>query len=224
MKTWVMSCIWAVVLTMGAWASEGARTVSVVGEGQVALVPDMAILSLGVTHEDSSAKAAMDRVSGDVRALMAVLEEAGVAARDVQTEQLSVQPVWDRDNGARQITGYAARNSLSVRVRALEGLGAVLDAALNAGSNAFGGLRFQVQDSSAAEAEARAAAVADATRRARQMTDAAGVTLGPIVTMSEQGGGGRPEMFAAAWSADMPVAAGEVVVTARVAITFDLLP
>jgi len=224
MRTWMMAGIVMLAMTTAGLAADETGSVSVVGEGQSAGAPDMAVVSLGVTHSDASAKAAMDRVSADARALLDVLDGFGVAPRDVQTQQVGVQPLWNNDHGHRHIAGYVARNGLSVRVRDLSQLGAVLDAALNVGSNDFGGVQFLLADPAKALAEARADAVRDARMRATQMAEAAGVTLGPIVTMSEQGGGGRPEMFAAARSSDVPVASGEVAVTARVAITFALMP
>lgn len=209
-----------------AIAQEQGAVLSVSGEGQVAVASDMAVISLGVVHVDKTAGAAMARVSDDARALIEVLTAQGVEPRDVQTSQLSVNPVWDGGAGSRPrtITGFEARNAVNVRVRDLDVLGGVLDQVLAVGANTFGGLRFQLQDSRAAEAEARAAAVRDAMEKAAQLSDAAGVQLGAVMTISEGGGAARPEMFAAARASDMPVAAGELVVTARVAMTFALVP
>ena len=225
MKSVVMCAAFVMALATASLAQEAPRTLSVVGEGQAEAAPDMAVISLGVTHTDASAKAAMDRVSADASALLTTLSGMGVEPRDVQTDQLSISPLWNNDDGARDITGFVARNSVSVRVRNIAGLGAVLDAALTAGSNDFNGLRFQLQDSAEAEAEARAAAVRDAIARATQLAEAAGVTLGPIQTITEQGDSGmRPEMFATARASDMPIAPGELSLSARVAVTFDLIP
>ncbi|WP_415402412.1 SIMPL domain-containing protein [Tateyamaria sp. SN3-11] len=225
MKSVVMCVAIVMAFATASLAQEAPRTLAVVGEGSAEAAPDMAVISLGVTHTDASAKAAMDRVSADASALLSTLSGMGVEPRDVQTDQLSISPLWNNDEGARDITGFVARNSLSVRVRNIGALGAVLDAALSAGSNDFNGLRFQLQDSTDAKAEARAAAVADAIARATQLAEAAGVTLGPIQTITEQGDSGmRPEMFAAARASDMPVAPGELSLSARVSVTFDLIP
>ena len=207
-----------------AVADTPSRLVSVVGQGRVASTPDMAVMSLGVTHEAKTAGAAMDMVNADAVTLLEALAALGVAARDVQTDQLSVSPLWSKGDGARQITGYVARNAVSVRVRDLARLGAVMDAALAAGSNDFNGLRFSMQDPAPIEAQARAAAVKDAMARAAQLAEAAGVTLGPIVALSEQGGGSQPRMMARASSEDMAIATGEVSISASVSMTFDLIP
>jgi len=224
MRVMAMSVVLVLGLVCGAWAETKPATLSVTGEGQVAIVPDMAVISLGVVHRDSTAKVAMDKVSADAQALIAALTELQIDARDIQTDQLSVNPVYQGDyNQGRKIVGFEARNSVSIRVRNLDGLGGVLDAALSAGSNTFNGLRFTLQDARTAEAEARASAVRDAMARAAQMAEAAGLSVGAILSMSEAGSGPRPEMFAAAArSADIPVSAGELTVTARVSMSFAL--
>ncbi|WP_223423745.1 SIMPL domain-containing protein [Tateyamaria pelophila] len=200
------------------------RHLSVVGSGQVAAEPDMAVISLGVAHQAETARVAMDMVNAEASALLAALAALDIAPRDVQTEQLSVSPLWDNSNQTRSIDGYVARNTVSVRVRDLPRLGAVMDAALSAGSNEFDGLRFTVQDPAQLEAQARKAAVEDAMARAADLAEAAGVTLGPVVTLTEQGGRGQPMMMAAARSEDMAIATGEVTISASVSMTFDLIP
>lgn len=225
--------IWSAVLALGLAAQgyaqeakdDASRHISVVGIGEVAAAPDMAVISLGVTHQAKTAGAAMDQVNASARALLDALTGLDVAARDVQTDQLSVSPVWNNSNTApRRIDGYVAQNSVSVRVRDLSRLGTILDAALDAGSNDFNGLRFTMQDASGFESKARKAAVKDAIARATELAEAAGVTLGPLVTMSEQGGRMQPVMMAAARSEDMAFASGEVSIRASVAMTFDLMP
>ncbi len=220
----LIGVIWAMMASLAAAQTQGP-VLSVSGEGQVAVAPDMAVISLGVVHVDKTAGAAMAKVSDDARALLDVLTAQGIEARDIQTSQLSINPVWKGDGSSpRTITGFEARNAVTVRVRALDGLGAVLDQVLDAGTNTFGGLRFELQDPSAAQAEAREAAVKDAMHKAAQLSAAAGTQLGDVLSISEGSNAPRPEMFAAARSADVPVAAGELVVSVRVAMTFALAP
>lgn len=146
----------------------------------------MAVISLGVVNVEKTAGDAMAKVNADAAALIAVLSEQGIEARDIQTSQLSVNPVWSSyDSNDRKITGFEARNAVTLRVRELDGLGGVLDQVLEVGANTFNGLQFQLQDPSAAEAEARAAAVRDAMEKAAQLSEAAGVGLGPVLSLSE---------------------------------------
>ncbi|KIC48367.1 SIMPL domain-containing protein [Tateyamaria sp. ANG-S1] len=218
--------LWMMLAPFAAAQQGEMPVLSVTGEGQVAVAPDMAVISLGVVHVDETAGAAMAQVSEDATALINALLERGVAVRDIQTAQLSVGPVWSAyDSNERTITGFEARNTVRVRVRDLDGLGEILDEVLAVGANTFNGLSFELQDSSTVEAEARAAAVRDAMQKAAELSGAADLTLGPVLSLSEGVEGPRPEMFAAAArSADVPIAAGELLVTARVSMQFALEP
>jgi hypothetical protein len=217
----------ASLIAGAALAEEGAR-ITITGEGRVAAVPDMATVTLGVSAEAPTARAAMDETSAGVAALMATLAEAGIEPRDVQTSGLFLNPVWTQPTSGAEpprITGFSAANTVTVRVRAIEGLGGVLDGVLDAGANTFQGLSFGLQDPEPRLDEARQAAVADARRKAELIATAAGVTLGEVVSIAEDQGMASPApMFRmeAAMADAVPVAAGETLVTARVTIVWEI--
>ena len=217
--------IWFCATGVG-WTEE-MRAITVVGQGSVAAVPDMATISMGVTHEASVAAEAMAQVSAGVTAVLNRLSEAGVEARDMQTSSLSLQPVWSNhgNDGSQppRITGFVASNQVTVRVRDLSGLGAVLDTVVQDGANTFNGLQFAMQEPAPLEAEARAAAVRDGMARAAQLAEAAGVTLGPVRSISENGPvQGMMMEMAAARSMDKAVAAGELSLEAQVSMVFSI--
>ena len=212
----------------GAAASEAERVITVTGRGSVEMAPDMATISLGVMEQAEEARAAMSATSEAVTAILERLEAVGIESRDVQTDNLSLQPVWSRSNTNNeppQVVGFVARNTLSIRVRDLDTLGRTLDAVVQDGANTFNGLRFSVQDQKPAIAKARAAAVQDGIARATQLAEAAGVKLGPVQSISEQGGVVRPrmmEMADARMASDVPVAEGEVSLSAQVSMVFSI--
>ncbi|MEP2640534.1 SIMPL domain-containing protein [Roseobacter sp.] len=218
----------ALALTMiaGLAVAQDTRGITTTGVGSVDSLPDMATIRLGVTHQAADAARAMAATSEGVRAVLDRLQAAGVAPRDMQTDQLALQPVWSNSNTVpRQITGFQARNTLTVRVRDMNALGGVLDLVVQGGANTFSGLSFGLQDPKPAQDAARAAAVEDAIDRARQLADAAGVSLGPVQSISEHGGGARPQMMemTARSVSDIPVAAGELTVSAQVTIVFAIV-
>jgi uncharacterized protein len=227
----ISSLVVAVVVGLGAvspvLADDTAR-ITVSGEGRVEAAPDMATLSLGVTTQADTAAAALAANSQQLAVVLDRLRAAGIAARDLQTSGLSMQPNWDySNNAAPRITGYVASNMLTVRVRALDTLGTVLDSAVRDGANTFNGLGFALADPAAALDEARRRAVADARHKAELLAEAAGVTLGPVVSISEGGGGGQPAPMyrSAAMAAEaVPVAEGEVLLSAQVSIVYAILP
>ena len=209
--------------------AQAPAQITVTGEGVVEGAPDIATLSLGVTTTGTTAAEAMAANSQALNAVMARLTAAGIAERDLQTTNLSINPNWTSyDNGAGQrIDGYTASNQLTVRIRDLAGLGPVLDAAIQDGANTLNGLSFGLAEPRPAMDAARAAAVADARARATLLVEAAGAKLGRIVSITEGGGYSQPApMFRQAAEAmnAVPVAAGEIATTATVTIVFEINP
>jgi uncharacterized protein len=121
---------------------------------------------------------------------------------------------------------YTATNSVEVTIRNLDLAGKVLSAATSAGANQLYGLRFEIEDPSPLQLEARKAAVADARQRAERLAQLAGVKLGPAqsITESDGGGAGPMPMYAAANRMDSsaPVERGEVTITSTVQIVYSL--
>ncbi|WP_226341087.1 SIMPL domain-containing protein [Gemmobacter serpentinus] len=205
-----------------------APMIQVTGEGRVASAPDMAVISLGVTTEGDNAAEALAANSAAIARVIDNLRAAGMADRDIQTSGLSINPNWQSDmsKGGSTISGYIASNMIAVRVRALDTLGATLDAAVKDGANTLNGVEFALQDPAPALAEARKRAVADALAKAQLMAEAAGAKLGAIQSIVEGGGEMPPmpmmRMAAEASAGAVPVAAGETATQARVTIVWQL--
>lgn len=207
--------------------AEGQGQITVTGEGVVDGVPDMAVLSLGVTTQGQTAAEAMAENSAALAKVLEKLKASGIEDRDLQTSNLSLNPNWSNyDNSSGQkITGYTASNLLTVRVRALPALGGVIDAAISDGANALNGLSFALSEPRPALDAARKAAVADARAKAELLAGAAGASLGPILSITEGGGAPVPgPMFRAeAMMSDAaPIAAGEISTTAVVTIVYQI--
>ncbi|MBI1416563.1 MAG: DUF541 domain-containing protein [Limimaricola sp.] len=204
--------------------AQAARTISVTGEGQSAAKPDMAAIRLGVSKDAPSASDAVAAMSADMAQVLAALKEAGIADIDLQTSGLSLNERYSRpdENGNTTLVGFTASTDLTVRVRDLDKLGSILDTVVRTGANRLNGISFDLQDPGPATDAARRAAVADGIARARLYAAAAGVTLGPLLTLDEAGGGSpTPVMMEARFAAaPVPVAAGEVSVSASVQMTF----
>jgi uncharacterized protein YggE len=225
-----MRVLFATALTLFAFAAqaqEAPRTITVIGEGEVTASPDLALVTLGAQSEADTAAEALDATSQAVAAALAVLEEAGIEARDIQTSGVSLSPrmVWPTSgNGAPRIEGYVASNQLTVRVRDLAALGGVLDAVVSSGANTLGGVSFALADPRAAEDAARRAAVGDARARAELYSEAAGVTLGVVREISDEGfSRPMPRMIAAEAAmsdAAPPGAPGELTISDRVRMVF----
>lgn len=208
-------------------ASVGKITVT--GEGSVNAAPDMATILVGVSTEGPTAGGALADNSALLAAVLAKLTEVGIEDRDIQTSGLSMVPQFTYDqSGVDQtpdITGYIVNNSLSVRVRALPTLGGVLDAMVQSGANSINGVSFGLIDPKPLMDQARSLAVADARRKAELLAVAAGGTLGPVLSINETSVYASPmpmPMFGGrdAAKSSVPVAEGEVGVTALVMVEF----
>jgi uncharacterized protein YggE len=216
-------------LSAPAFAEPPVPTLTVSGEGRVSVAPDMATVTVGVVTEADTAKQALEANNALLATTLARLKSSAIEDRDIQTTGLSLGPRYDynrtKPDGTAQITGFIASNNVTVRVRALPGLGEVLDAVVSDGANTLGGVTFGLQNPDPVTDEARKAAVADARHKAELYAAAAGVTLGQIQSISEQTGYSQPVPMAEASfkaASPVPVQAGEVDVTADVTIVWQI--
>ncbi|MBV0892217.1 SIMPL domain-containing protein [Paracoccus sp. Z118] len=207
-----------------------AATLTTQGEGTAQVQPDMATVSVGVTVQAPTAAQAMADNATRQQAVIDALRLQGVEDRDIQTSNLNLSPVHDYSQDGRPpvVTGYQAQNIVTVTVRDLTGLGAVLDRLVSAGANEVQGIGFGRDDLQGTEDEARRKAVESARHRAEVLADAAGLRLGRLVSLSDGGGrsGPVPVMRMAmqdSAAAPTPIAAGELSVTAQVGTTYELV-
>ncbi len=202
-------------------------------EGVVVVWGVVAVLTLTVTREAKTARAALDANSEAMGQVLEAMQAQGIEARDLQTSNFSIQPRYSyppRQAGAPteppSIEGYTVRNSLTVRVRDIEKVGAILDQSVTLGVNEGGSIVFTNDDPSEAIDKARAQAVRDATARARTLAEAASVKLGKILEIAEQTGRPQPmpvaraEMAMASAADAVPVAVGENRYTVAVSMSF----
>lgn len=217
-------------LPMAAAAAEqdGVGKLTLTGEGIVAMAPDMATVTLGAVAENPEAAIAMAELRERMSEIMAQVEAAGIEERDVQTSGLSLSPRWKGDYRKSEAPGietFVAASQIVLRIRDLDALGPLIDKLIADGANEFRGLQFGLQAPQPAQDDARRAAVAEARRKAELYAEAAGVTLGPILSIDEHGGV-QPRMMRAEMASmagdSMPIAAGELEVRASVGVTWAL--
>ncbi len=206
------------------------RNISLTGHGEVQMAPDMALVSIGTVDQAATAAEALAANNASMAAVMAVLKAAGIAGKDMQTSNFLVQPRYDYGNSTQppRLVGYEVSNTLTVTVRHLDTLGALLDKSVASGSNRIDGISFRLADPDAALDEARKRAAADAARKARLYAAALGVNLGPILSVAESGGLPPPvamqmkAMGAEAASAEVPIARGEQTVSVDANIVWEI--
>jgi uncharacterized protein YggE len=205
------------------------RTIVVNGVGEVSATPDRAHVSAGVVSQAPTAAAALTANNTAMARVMETLRGANILPQNIQTSNFSVSPQYEPFRPdqpqpmPQRIIGYQVSNQVTVMVDDLARLGTVLDALVRAGANQLGGISFSFRDPKPLAEGARREAVEDAAAKARTLAAAAGVTLGPVISIQEGGGGfpiPRPMAFEAAQARDVAIAPGESTVSINVSMTY----
>ncbi|MEG6509076.1 SIMPL domain-containing protein [Methyloligella sp. 2.7D] len=203
------------------------RTISLTATGEVDSAPDLVEISTGVVSDAKSAADALEKNSKAMTKMIAALKAEGIAPKDIQTSNFSIRPRYDRPekNKPQVLVGYRVNNSLHLKVRDVKALGAILDKLVSLGANNIGNIAFGLADPAATEDEARKLAMKEAIARAELYAEAAGVKLGKVISINEQGGV-RPykavARMEAASAAPVPIEAGTTTTSITVNVTWEL--
>ena len=199
------------------------KLVTVTGEASIAAAPDAAVIRLGVSSQGKTARAASDANAKDMTAVLAAIKESSIADRDIQTTSLSLQPQYDpKQSGAARLIGFQVNNQVTIKIRDIGRLSAVLDRAIAAGANEMSGIEFVVSEQEKLLDQARAGAIADAHHKAELYANAAGMKIGRVVAISEEGlAPPRPYQPMRAGVAPA-IAPGEQTLRAVVTVSYEL--
>lgn len=209
-------------------------TLAITATGEVMREPDIAFIMTGVQTEAETAEAAMAQNRDAMNGVFEALREAGIEERNIQTANFQLNPRYDYIDGEngrrgkRVLAGYTVSNQVTAKVTDLDTLGATMDALVEAGGNTFNGIRFGLEDDTAARNEARRMAMQTAMERAELYAGAAGYEVERIVTINEyeRQDGPRPQMamtrMESADAAPTPISGGEVGYSVQVNVTFEL--
>jgi uncharacterized protein len=206
--------------------------ISVSGEAQVSVPPDLAEIDGGVTTEAKTAREASDANNAAMGKVLLALKTAGIAEKDFQTSRLSLQPQYANQNslpgktGPNVIVGYHASNRVTIRLHDVSKVAGTIDTLVGAGANEIGGISFTVSEASKLLDNARTEAIADSRRKAEIYAKAAGVTLGAPLSISE-GGAIMPmplRRMAVGMAVAAPVAQGEETLQVSVSVSWAIKP
>jgi uncharacterized protein len=204
------------------------------GEGRVTLTPDLASVELGVEAQAATVSEAQGLASDAMDKVMKSLTDNGVARKDIQTRFFNVARVtrWDDKAQTEAVIGYRVSNSVTVKIRALDKIGTIIDDVAEAGGDLtrINGINFTVEDPTAAQAQARDKAMTNARAKAEQLAKQGGVKLGSATYISESlstpyRAVAYPTMAADSKGAGgvmTPVSAGELDVIVDVQVTYSI--
>ena len=209
-----------------AGAAAGDRSVTVSGAASVGVKPDVARSTFGVETFLPTLQAALAENNRLMSSVIAKLKELGIADKDIQTVNFNVSVERSFDRGVPgPITGYRVTNSVRVTIRQLEKVGNIIDQAIGAGANSVGGISFGVSEVGPLQSQARARAVADAQAKAQELAKAAGIQLGPVISIVETGATVPQPVDRGAFAApqaSVPVEGGELSVSVSVQVVFGI--
>lgn len=218
------------VLSLGTAGAQEAvqEQVRVSGSGVVYGEPDQAVLELGVEATDPDARTVIDATSEAMTALQAALQAMGVDERDIRTVVFDLyreEPYGD--DGEPQPVRYRLIHLVEVTVRDVDAVGDLLAAAVEAGADRVGGVRFGLSDASELEAQARRVAVENARAKAEDLAEAAGRSVGRALSIDEGGMLPPPQptesrMMSLDAGGAAPVSAGQLAVRVDVYVVYAL--
>lgn len=217
---------------MAQQPQEQPRTLAVSATGTVELEPEQGVVLLAVESEAPTAQAAAAANAAKMTQLMTALRDQRIRDRDIRTVSYELRPEYSRQERGTEpprIASYRAVNMVQVTVDSVPRLGGVIDAAIGNGANRVANIRFQLRDPRAAHLEAVAVATRNARREAEVIAEAAGETLGPVVSINTGGYNPVPPPMpyarmdmAMAAEASTPVEGGTLTVVANVHIVYRL--
>ncbi|MFJ2237148.1 SIMPL domain-containing protein [Streptomyces sp. NPDC087859] len=205
-------------------------TVTVTGEGSAVAKPDIAVVGAGVEVTAKTTQAALNAQNEAAAALLKAVRAQGIADADIRTENVSLSPVYDYQDGESTLRGYRAAQSFSIKVREVAATGALITAVTEATGDAgrIDSVVFDLEDRRPLQARARKAAYRDAHAKATQYAELGGHRLGRLVSLSEGGTGYVLPVPPVAGDAPgagigaVPLAPGEIRATASVTAVYAL--
>lgn len=222
-----------VLMTTSLFASaqsyDPRRTVHVEGQAQAHVVPDRAVITLGVETEGPNAATVKADNDKSVRTMLSALKKIGVKDENISTTSLSLQPVYNyRPDGRREFVKYVMRNTVVVTIRDLSMFDAILSQGVISGGNVVDDIAFAVSNEKAIRDSLRIEAVKDARTRAEAVATAAGTRVGKPITISATNGYHDPQpylrnvMMKAEDASGSTVSGGQLVIRMNVSATFEL--
>jgi len=245
MKILLTSALLLFGLMTLSWPDQNQlRLISVTGDAEIKVVPDEVVLVLGVETSNLILKDAKYRNDQAVRAVMAVTDRYGIDRKNVQTDYFTIDPRYeDRpESGVYKhiFTGYFIRKNIVITLKDMSKYEDVLSGVLEAGANYVEGIQFMTTDLRKYRDQARENAIGAAKEKAEALAGKLGIKIGRAFSISEDGGywyyGNNNQRFAgqmqnassyagndgAAGPEGSTISPGQISVTARVSVSFEL--
>lgn len=220
--------------------NQPANTISISGKGEVSAVSDIATLSINLNKDGKTSKEAQTLLNESITKTLTYLKEQKIEDKDIKSEYGGVSPKYSYEKACYtypcpptdpKIVGYTATQSITVKVREVDNASVVRTGLTALGVTDISGPTFSIDNEDKIKEDARALAITDAKAKASVLANELGVTLGKVVSFSENVGGNYPMMYAEksvsmdSVSASAPAPTlpkGENKITSNVSITYEI--
>jgi hypothetical protein len=219
--------------------------ITVTGEAVVNVEPDKIVATFGIETSDMNVLTAKEKNNGVLKAAFAEIEALGIPQKDIQTDQLSIEPRYDSDYSKRSFIGHFVRNTFVVTLSDTAKVEELVTKMLESGVNYIHGIDFQTTKFKEYREQARTLALTAAREKADKMAAVLGQTVGSPIQINENYRGsnwgyysswspwgyGRGQGMAQNVIQDIPaesegtaetIALGKIAIRASVSVTFEL--
>jgi uncharacterized protein YggE len=208
------------------------RQISMDGEASMMVAPDMASISIGVETEGTSIADFKRDNDQRVSSIYEAVKGLGIPDKDIQTSELSIQPIYDYSSKRRKFLRYEMRNVVTITVRKLDIIEKVINVSVREGSNVLEGVLFIVSNRDALVDSLQVEAAKNARKRASDIASAVGAKLGKALTIAASRGEAPEPIYGRRAFARMddgvgneastPVSGGEMKLRSSVSVMFEL--
>lgn len=217
-------------LPISVISQDRGQPLVVEGQGKVTVVPDVAKVFLGIEESGSSLASVQKSVNQKSKSLVDALKKLGIGEKDIKTTSYNVFPDYDYESRPQRITGYRVNITYEVTVKDFDKINDVVIRATEIGANVVGNISFDVNEETKKKKldEAREEAVKEAKDKAQSLAQAAGVSLGKILNISEFPSFEPPTPFAlkegvgGTEPARPEITPGETEISVTVSISFEI--
>ena len=170
---------------------EARNSITIVDSGEIYSKPDLGIISFSVVNEAKTSYNAMSKNTEVMNKVIEAMKGQGIEEKDLKTAYYNINPLYEYrgatyyNSGERVLTGYEVTQSLQVKIRDLDKVGAIIEAAAAAGSNQIGSLALTIDNEDELKEQARTQAIDKAKEKAEKLASQLGVRLGKIISFSE---------------------------------------
>lgn len=217
-------------------AQDSKSLITVSGQAEIGVTPDMAVFSLRVVTLDKDLNRAKALNDESVKKTLALAKSFQIEPKDIQTSYISVvtRETDDRNDDKPPVfLGYEISKKIVLTLRDMSRIENLLSDVLRAGVNRVEGIDFRTTQLRQHKDRARQMAIKAAQEKAFALTKEIGQTIGKAHSITEDGGGASPysNNFASNASGNASggysdsegtIAIGQILVTARVTVSFEL--